>query len=466
MVSCAELGPVDRHNRELFANTHPSDWKNPTPANRYNMAVVGAGTTATRQLRSVIVCLLTICIAAGLCAAGDNWPRFRGPNGSGAADAKSASTIPVKWSDSDYNWNIKLPGTGHSSPVIWGDRIFLTCADEDTAKRIVCCVSAGDGKLLWKRQYKGQKHRIHRDNSFASSSPAADAERVYAYWADPDKVTLLALTHDGKDVWKRDLGKYESTYGCASSPILHDGMVIVNNENKIDSALIALDAKTGKDRWKTPRVTRKSPYTTPLVYTADGDKPQLIFANTASGLSGIDPVGGKVLWSLGRPLDQGVRQVCSLAIAGDLVLCTWGRGERDQCGLAIRPGTTDGKRKPKLVFRLEAPMYYSCTPVVSGKLIFACTDSGEMQCIDAATGRKLWTQKQQGGFYSSPVLVGNRVYYTTKKGVMVIVAAADKFKLLGRVPLGEKSYATPAVAGGVMYIRTFGHLMSLGGKGK
>jgi len=422
--------------------------------------------TATHRFRRTVVSLSAVFIVAGLCIAADNWPRFRGPNGSGIADAKAASTIPVKWSDSDYNWKIKLPGTGHSSPVIWGGKIFLTCTDASTAKRIVCCVSAKDGKILWQREYKSRKHRIHRDNSFASSSPAADAERLYAYWTDPDKVTLLALTHDGKDVWRRNLGKYDSNYGCGSSPILHDGMVIISNENRIDSALIALDAKTGKDRWKTPRVTRKAPYATPIIYQADGDKPQLIFANTASALSGIDPAGGKVLWKLGGPLDEGVRPVCSPVVVGDLVICTWGRGGRGTSGCAVRPGTTDGKRKPKLAYRLDRPMYYSCTPVVSGKLIFACTDRGEMQCLDAATGKKLWTRRQEGGFYSSPVLVGGRVYYTTKRGVMVIVAAADKFKLLGTVPLGEKSYATPAVVGGVMYIRTLSHLMSLGGKGK
>ena len=423
--------------------------------------------TVEHPLRRVFICLPALCTIAGLCAAADHWPRFRGPNGSAAAaDPKAAETIPVTWTDADYNWKIKLPGGGYSSPVIWGERIFVTCANEQTALRTVCCISAKDGSVLWQREYEGQKHRVHRDNHLASSSPAADAERVYAYWAEPNAVTVLALTHDGKDVWRRDLGPYASIFGGGTSPIVYRDMVIINNDQKGDSALIALDAKTGKDRWRTPRKTAKVPYAAPLVYTGPGEKPQLIFVSTLLGLSGVDPDTGKVLWGLGGPLDAEIRAVGSAVVAGDLVLATWGQRGRGRVGLAVRPGSADGKRPPKIVYKLTAPMHYSTTPVVAGKRIFACTDHGEMQCLDASTGKKLWAHSAAGGFYGSPVLVGGRVYFTTKKGVVVIVAAADEFKLLGKVPLGEKTYATPAIVGGVMYIRTFNQLMSLGGKSK
>jgi outer membrane protein assembly factor BamB len=398
-----------------------------------------------------------------MCPAQENWPQFRGPNGCASYRSKGAETVPVEWGDNDYNWKVKLPGTGHSSPVIWGDKLFITCSDK-SAKRTICCLSTKDGKTLWQKDYKGKKHKMNRDNSFASSSPAADADRVYICWGDPDEVAVVALTHEGKEVWRRNLGPFSSSHGYGTSPFLHDGMVILNNIQLQASSLVALDAATGKDKWKTRQQQQKVSYVTPPIYKAEGDKAQLIFCSTARGVMGVDPATGRVLWSAGGPIDETIRPVCAPVLAGNLIVATWGKGGRGISGFAVRAGTTDGKTKPEIAYKFSDPMHYTCTPVVMDRLMFACTDRGEMQCFEVATGKKLWAVKEKGGFYSSPVLVGGRVYFITKTGNMVVVAATEKFKRLASMNLGEKSFATPALANGVMYIRTFSRVMSIGGK--
>jgi len=325
-------------------------------------------------------------------------------------------------------------------------------------------VSTKDGKLLWKKGSTFKKHRLHRDGSFASSSPAVDADRVYVNWMEPDSIAVIAFTHDGKEVWKKNLGPYRSFFGGGMSPIVYDGMVILNNDQRLESFLIALDAKTGTTRWKTPRKTEIVPYSTPVVYTSPNDKDQLIFTSTLHGLSGVDPKTGKVLWNAGGPIKSGLRPVASVVIAGDIIIATLGRGGGGKQGFGVTPGSTDGKIKPKVVYKLVHPIHYTPTPVVAGKFVFTCGDRGEMQCLDSATGKAIWVHREKEGFYSSPVLIGERIYWTTKKGTMIVTAAGKEYKELGRVSLGEKSFATPAIVGGVMYIRTFSQLLALGEK--
>src|ERR1043166_6942206 len=166
----------------------------------------------------VLACLLLNPVPAR----SQHWPRFRGPNGSGVSEA----VLPTKWTDKNYRWQVKLPGPGHSSPIVWGDRLFVTGAD-DAGKLYVICVDTASGKEYWRRDFPAGKAGGHKDNNLASSTPAADAERVYIAWGTAKEVALVALTHQGKDVWRRDLGPYRAGHGFGASPIVHDGIVIM-----------------------------------------------------------------------------------------------------------------------------------------------------------------------------------------------------------------------------------------------
>jgi outer membrane protein assembly factor BamB len=198
-------------------------------------------------------------------ATAQEWPRFRGPNGAGVSDA----ALPVRWTGKDVNWKVKLPGPGHSSPVVWGDRVFVTCAEEDSGKRLLVCLRAGDGERLWSRSFDGTRHGKHPDNSFASSTPAVDARRVYVCWGGPKDFLVVALDHDGKEAWRTDLGTFRAGHGFGPSPVVHEGLLVVPNDQDGTSSLVGLECDTGKVRWRVPRKS-KATYTTPCVYQPKG----------------------------------------------------------------------------------------------------------------------------------------------------------------------------------------------------
>ncbi len=158
------------------------------------------------------------------CMTADEWPRFRGPNGTGVNDD---ADIPAQWTPSVYNWRVALPGGGHGSPVVWGERLFLISADPDDATRFVLCLDARNGKTLWTKRYPSTPHHLHKFNSFASPTPAVDAEHVYVAWSTPEAVTLLALNHEGDEVWRRDLGPFVSMHGFGTSPTLYEDLVFL-----------------------------------------------------------------------------------------------------------------------------------------------------------------------------------------------------------------------------------------------
>jgi outer membrane protein assembly factor BamB len=158
--------------------------------------------------RLLLSILLLVCIADR--AVAENWPRFRGPNGSGISDA---TTVPTKWTDDDYNWKIELPGLGLSSPVIWDNRLFVTSADADAGQRWLFCIDTSDGSVVWRKEFAFAKHPKHKNNSFATSTPAVDADHVYVVWQSKDGSNLTALTHAGDEVWRYDLGPFKGNHG-------------------------------------------------------------------------------------------------------------------------------------------------------------------------------------------------------------------------------------------------------------
>jgi len=389
-----------------------------------------------------------------------NWPRFRGPNGQGIGEA---ATIPVQWTEKDYNWKVELPGGGHSSPVVWGEKVFVTCADAKTAKRILLCLSTKDGHTLWKREYPSEVCHLNSLSSFAVTTPPVDAHRVYFSWGTPDNQPIVALTHDGKEVWRADLGPFKSQHGHGPSPALLDGLLVVPGEQLEGSYLIALDAATGSTRWRTQRRDVKAAYSTPCVWCPDGGAAQLIFTSTAHGISSIDPAAGKVNWEAAEVFPQSQRVVSSPVIAGDLILGTCGTGGRGRSVVAVRPPAAGSGAKAEVAWEIMKDAPYVPTGVTHGGLVFMWSERGTVHCIRAAGGEIVWKEQVGGNYFGSPVRVGDRLYCISMQGDVVVVAATEQYKFLAKNPLGEKSQATPAVAGGRMYLRTWSHLISIGG---
>ena len=423
----------------------------------------------SRSIRTACLALLTTALTlswrGGFAAERDsNWPRFRGPDGAGIADPSDAATIPAKWTDQDVRWKVDLPGVGHSSPVVWGDKVFVTCADEQTGTATLACLSTADGSLKWKRDYTSENYRHHGENSYASSTPAVDTEHVYVCLMQPRQLRLVALDHDGKDVWQADLGPFVTQHGGGHSPVVFEDLVVVANEQDgPGSSIVALDRKTGEKRWTTPRRSYRFSASTPCVYRPkDGGPAQLIVTSWAHGISGIDPKTGLVLWELPEAFDA--RTVASPVAANDagLVIASCGEGPGGHWIIAVKPGS--GGAKPDVAYKIAKMSPYVPTPVVKGGLLFFWADSGVVTCARANTGEIVWQERVGGGtYFGSPVCVGDRLYCISKRGEVVVLAAGEKFQALARNDLGEKSNATPAVAGGRMYLRTYGKLICVGG---
>ena len=394
---------------------------------------------------------------------GQEWTRFHGPNGQGVSSLKS---FPAKWSEKHYSWKIKLPGIGHSSPVVWGEKVFLISADPKQATRHVICVDASTGKNLWQKNYVSEPHHLHVRSSFASSTPAVDADHVYVAWSTPAETTLKALDHSGEEVWSLDLGRWQSQHGFGTSPVLYGDMVILSNSqqaNKLkegekpgESFLMAFDRKTGKERWRLPRVSVNVCYTCPCIYTPPGGKPQLISFNTGNGMFSVDPQTGKENWAI-DVFDK--RTVSSPIIAGDLIFGSTGSGGGGNYVAAIQVGN-----KPKIAYRASRQAPYVPTSVVNDGMLFMWYDKGIVTCVDCQDGKEHWKERLDTAFSGSPIRVGNKMFCIDEDGVVHVLAASKEFKQLARNPLGEASRSTPAVSGGRMFLRTYSQLICVGAK--
>lgn len=387
----------------------------------------------------------------------DTWPRFRGHDGDGIA---SGFRFPEPWSEEAIRWKVDLPGAGHSSPVVWKDRVFITSGDAASGRRILSCLDAKDGRELWRREFDSQVHRMHRDNSYASSTPAADGRAVFMCWTTPEEATVVALDHAGKELWRTGLGAYKSQHGGGTSPVCLGDVVAIGNDQDGASSLIGLDAATGKARWRIERTADKTAFSTPCVRRTAGGQAELIFTSTSHGITAIDPKTGKMSWEMADAFP--LRVVGSPMLADGLVVATCGTGGIGRRLVAVAPG--GGAAKGSLAYEMPTPVPYVPTPVEVQGLLFLWGDKGSVSCLRAKTGEKIWAQQLDGTFYGSPVCAGDRLFCISKEGTLFVIAAGDKFQPVATVPLGERSFATPAIAGGTMFLRTETRLVAVGSK--
>jgi outer membrane protein assembly factor BamB len=405
--------------------------------------------------------VLTLLVGLSLSAA--DWPRFRGPNGTGVADGK----LPAIDAKSPA-WKVAIPGRGVSSPIVVHGKLFLQSASDDGNKRYVLCLDADTGKVLWERELPGKKAPTHAKNSLASSTPASDGERVYFVSWDGDQVSLLAYDMSGNHLWARTLGGYVSQHGVGASPAVYKGVVYVNLDEDSeykgkqgDAVLSAFDAKTGELKWSADRKPHRACYSTPFLLEQPG-KPDTLVLGTTTELTGYDPMTGKVLWAYAIPWPAGMmplRIVGSPTYADGLIVCTFGDGGGKRYAAAIDP---NGKTPTKVWDHRTGPIpYVPCTLVKDG-LLFWVHDKGTANCIESKTGKLLWGENGERvalkDVTASPILAGDEILVIAEDGKYYVLRADREFEIIRKGDLGQPVAASPALVDGKLYVRGATHL--------
>jgi outer membrane protein assembly factor BamB len=422
-----------------------------------------------------------------------NWPQFRGPGATGVAEGP---VRPVKWDAStslNVRWKTAIPGLSHSSPVVWGNKVFVTTAVTSAAKDETRFGLYGDvapvkddpkhtwkvyaldklkGTILWERvAYEGiPKVKRHPKSSHAASTPATDGKYLVVNFGSEG---LYTYDLNGKLLWKQDLGvldagwfydvDYQWEYG--SSPIIYKNLVIVQADIQKNSFIAAYDIKTGKLAWKTPREEIPS-WGTPTVY--EGPTRSELITNGTRAIRGYDPATGKELWKL-TPNSEITTP--TPFVAHDLIFVTSGYSPVQPI-YAIRPGANgdislkDGKASNEFIaWSKQRGGPYMPTPVVYGELLYTCSNQGVLTAYNAKTGERVY-QERIGGtgapFTASPVASDGKIYFSSEDGDVFVVKAGPKYELLSKNPVGEVMMATPAISDGLVIVRGISHLFAFG----
>jgi hypothetical protein len=393
-------------------------------------------------------------------ASASNWPRFRGDNGAGLAADKD---VPVEWNGSGVLWKTPLPGVGNSSPVVWGQRVFLQSASTDGKERLLLCLNAADGKVLWTRSVPGSPARTHPLNSLASSTPATDGERVYVMFWDGQDILLYAYDFDGTLLWKRDLGRFTSQHGAGTSPMVHDGKVFLANDHDDAAAVVALGARTGKTLWQAERRPFRACYSTPFVQEKPGGGTELVVCSTTA-ITAYDPETGRENWTWNWTFTskRALRTTSSPVAGPGMIFASSGDGSGDRHMVALKLQANGGNAKPSLAWQNKRDFPYVPTMLVWGDHVYAVNDAGVASCHVARTGAAVWTERLGGSMRASPILVNGKVYAVSEQGDVYVFPAAPSFRLLAKNAVGEPVSATPAVADNRLFIRGKTHLFCIG----
>jgi outer membrane protein assembly factor BamB len=376
-----------------------------------------------------------------------NWPAFRGPWAAGI------SKTPVKLKQL---WKVEAPLPGMSSPVIWSNALFLSGADEKEER--VFRFDTDTGKLVWSSPVKvatppAGPPKLNEDTGHAAPTPVTDGRRVYAIFANGD---VAAFDFNGKQVWARNIGQLENAYGYASSLTLWQNRLLIQldlgQEGDGKSKMLALDTRTGKDVWQTPRPTGGS-WASPIVAMVE-DKPQLITCGDPFILA-YDPVNGAELW---RANGLSSDLAPSPILASNLVIALKVNADV----IAIRPNGKGDVTKTHVAWTTTDGAPDVPSPVAVGNRLYLLSGGGLLRCCDVATGKELWAHDFGEEFYSSPTLVGNTLVMISRKGVLFATEAGEKYKDATKLPLGEAYNSSPAFRGARMYLRGKNNLFCFG----
>ena len=415
-------------------------------------------------MKSSVVGVLAAMFCSSLAFA-ENWPGFRGPTGQGMC---SESNLPTKWSATEnVAWKTAIPGEGWSSPIVWDQRIFLTTATDGGVSCRVLCLDRKNGQILWNKElFQQQLRRKEGRNSYATPTPCTDGQRVYAVFCDG---SICALDFDGNVVWtNRDI-RFYSQHGLGVSPILYQELLIIpfdgSNEEgdkfigwrkPWDKAVIlALDSKTGKEKWRGKRGLSRIAHVTPRPLTVD-DRVQLISA-AGDVIQGHDINTGELIWTA-RAQGEGV--VPSIVIGDGLVYAVSGF-ERTTIR-AVRPDGKGDVTRTHIAWEQtnQAPTEPSML-YVNG-LLFVPNERGFLQCLDGKTGKVLWQQRVGGSYCASPVCSEGKIYLLSSTGATLIFEAAAEFKPIAKNSIDERCQASFAISDGQIFIRSEKNLFCIG----
>jgi outer membrane protein assembly factor BamB len=409
-------------------------------------------------------CCAAVLLAACLTlttvpASGGDWPRFRGPNGTGTVDDRD---VPVRWSAAEgVLWRTPLPGSGNSSPIVCAGRVFVQTASRDGSERSLVCINAVSGKILWSKAVPGKRAHIHNRNTLASGTPASDGERVYLAVWDGKDLSLVAYDFNGELAWSHDLGPFVSQHGAGHSPIVQDGRVFIADDQDRSAVLLAFDARSGKPLWRVERKAYRACYSTPFVRLTPAG-PELVVGSTG-GVDAYDPQTGNAIWHCDWSFARmPLRTVASPVAGAGLVFANAGDGDGSRDTIALRPGGNGSGSKGAVVWQDRKSFPYVPCMLTQGDYLFTVTDAGVAACHRALTGERVWSERLGSPVTASPVLVNGRVYATGEDGQVYVFAASTTYKLLAKNALGEPVAATPAVADGRLYFRGNENLICIG----
>lgn len=425
------------------------------------------------RLIAALVATLTFTAVA----AAENWPAWRGPRLDGSSLEKG---LPLKWSENEnVAWKTPIPGIGHSSPIVMGDRIFVTSCLVKEETRVLLCLDRRDGHVHWQREVlRSPLEPVHSRNSRASSTPAADSKQVYVSFLrlrpktesdgpptkpiekspiSPDLVPEMVVTcYDfaGNKVWEKVPGRFYSRHGFCSSPILHKDLVIVNGDQDALAFIVALDRTTGEEVWRINRPNRTRSYVVPTIANAGG-RTQMVLSGSKC-VTSYDPDTGNLLWKIDGPTEQ---YVASLVWGDGAFFMT--AGFPDYHNMAI---TADGKVVWHEAKTSDTKASYVPSPIAVPGHFWMISDRGGLSCFDAKTGKRVFMEKLGGHHTASPVLADGHVYLTDDDGVTHVLKAGGTFEVVEQNALAEKCCTSLAISQGQLFLRTTGHLYCIGKK--
>ena len=438
-------------------------------------------------MRTYKLAVVLIAVFGGSMAAAD-WPQWRGPRGTGASNEKN---LPVKWSATEnVAWKAPIGGVGVSSPIVSGDRVFVTsqigtgvrragshprlaqganagaageralaaAGGDDRTFFVVEAFNRADGRRLWQYRMEaaGPLPGVHDKHNLASPSPVTDGQIVYAWFGTGQ---IVALDMSGKVAWERHLGKeiapFEINWGHASSPTLFGDTLLLLCDHTPAAYLLAVDKKTGKERWKTDRGKGRMSYTTPFVVETPSG-PELI-VNSSQRVDAYDPRNGAFLWHVG-----GSNQfpIPAPTFHDGVVYMT--RGYRSGPYMAVRPGGRGDITASHVVWEVPTGAPYISSLVYDEGILYMASDVGAVTAIDAATGTRIWQQRVDGIFSASPVAGDGKIYFVSETGETIVLKAGRQPEVLARNDLGERLIASPAISNRQIFLRSDGQLFAIG----
>lgn len=421
-------------------------------------------------MRKILWIPFSLLFVCGLVEArGDNWPQFRGPGGQGLS---SETEVPLKWNAREnILWKTAIPGESWSTPIVWQDKIFVTTATEEGKSCRIVCLEAPSGKIHWDKEvFRQVPRKKETRNSYATPSPVTDGERVYAVFGDG---SFAAVNFHGETVWTNREYPFYSQHGLGASPVLCDGVLVMTFDASSEgpdklvgwqtpwdkSFVVGLDAKTGKQKWKTMRGISRISHGTPVIWTGPDGKKQVV-TEAGDVVQGFDLQTGEKLWTS----DVAGEGKCPSTLIGDGLVFTAGGFRGRESIKAFKLGGKGELKETNLVWEQKKVNPKVPSMIYVKPYLYAIQDNGIASCVKPETGEVLWQERVGGNVSASPVSAAGRIYFLDDKGDTTVIEASPKFRVLAKNSLGGRVQSSLAIANGRLYLRTENQLYCIGEK--